>query len=174
MSAQTDHIETHCGPIFQYSPAEDHIDHGTVRERMCLCMYATDPRKPRLERDIRFGSFFCLGPLCPAPAMVRGQFGFLLCLRSLLALSFSGRQATGTPTPFPSLRLRREFLSLSVGCRSCARLWLFSGATPAAGLLWPLPFSHVSFACPCPQVAGLLLHLRRRAAGSASDRRLRL
>ena len=130
MSAQTDHIETHCGPIFQYSPAEDHIDHGTVRERMCLCMYATDPRKPRLERDIRFGSFFCLGPLCPAPAMVRGQFGFLLCLRSLLALSFSGRQATGTPTPFPSLRLRREFLSLSVGCRSCARLWLFSGATP--------------------------------------------
>ena len=30
---------------------------GTVRERMCLCMYATDPHKPWLERDIRFRSF---------------------------------------------------------------------------------------------------------------------
>ena len=30
---------------------------GTVRERMCLCMYATDPLKPRLERDIRFRGF---------------------------------------------------------------------------------------------------------------------
>ena len=33
------------------------LTNGTVRERMCLCMYATDPLKPRLERDIRFRGF---------------------------------------------------------------------------------------------------------------------
>ena len=34
-----------------------YLRNGTVRERMCLCMYATDPPKPRLERDIRSAAF---------------------------------------------------------------------------------------------------------------------
>ena len=53
---------------------------GTVRERMCLCMYATDPLKPRLERDIRFRSF-CLYPP-PSPSvrlsvLLRSCFGLI-------------------------------------------------------------------------------------------------
>ena len=70
---------------------------GTVRERMCLCMYATDPLKPWLERDIRFRSFFFtrLRPLLSASLFSSGpasglQQGFYSRTDRTAKLSASG------------------------------------------------------------------------------------
>ena len=165
---------------------------GTVRERMCLCMYATDPLKPRLERDIRFRDFgsshgssgtsvsaaflFSVGFCCPAPAMAGGRYGFTLPLpfaRSILYLRQTTKAWTCRRSPSPSFDLSGSG----------------EGLFPFLGPFFPLPGSGsgqrrhrsrlnlaatVRLSAPCLsscQVSGLHPLLLCRAAGSASDHR---
>ena len=73
---------------------------GTVRERMCLCMYATDPPKPRLERDIRFRSFSFtrLRPLLSASLFSSGP---ALVLQQVFTAGRIEQQSSPHPVLFP-------------------------------------------------------------------------
>ena len=146
---------------------------GTMRERMCLCMYATDPPEPRLERDIRSAAF-SVDPL--ALRYLKANLDFIVPCSSLV-LPFFWRQTTRTtsqtsfflalPTP---IRLRQWLALLLVSrsglCQALAR----TGNIAAAGSELARRFCHVVLSAPALRLPGYLF-LSVASPAQLSDRR---